>query len=137
MSRPTWNQYFAELATLTAARSTCPRASVGCVLVKDNRVVATGYNGSAPGMPHCTDVGCFTEGKHCIRTIHAEVNAIAQAARTGVTTEGATAYVTHTPCLSCGKALAAAGISTVHVRTQYGKHAKLLESLYGLEIVYE
>jgi len=122
VGRPTWNQYFAELATLTAARSTCPRASVGCVLVKDNRVVSTGYNGSAPGMPHCTDVGCFTEHNHCIRTIHAEVNAIAQAARTGVTTEGATAYVTHT---------------TVHVRTQYGKHAKLLQSLYGLEIVYE
>lgn len=127
-----------ELASLTAARSTCPRASVGCVIVKNNRVMTTGYNGSAPGQPHCTDAGCFMDSSnHCVRTIHAEINAIAQAARLGLGIEGGQAYVTHTPCLSCGKALAAAGITQVNVRTRYGQHGRLLQELYGLEVVHE
>lgn len=132
--RPSWDQYFIDVATLAASRSTCNRAQVGCVLVVDRQIVATGYNGSAPGRPHCTEEGCFLDGDHCIRTIHAEVNAVGQVARRGVALDGGTAYVTHTPCMSCCKVLAAAGITRVIVRTEYGRHAKLAQELYGLEI---
>lgn len=137
MNRPDWGEYFMQVASLAATRSTCPRAAVGCVIVLDKNIIATGYNGSAPGLPHCTDEGCYYEGEHCIRTIHAEVNALGQAARRGVATQGAEAYVTHTPCLNCGKALAAAGIKRVYAKNRYGKHATLLKELYGLEIVHD
>src|SRR5210317_1196415 len=103
-----------SVARLAAARSTCKRASVGCVIVASNQILATGYNGSASGRSHCTDEGCYMDGDHCIRTIHAEVNAIGQAAKKGVSINGASAYVTHTPCMACCKALAAAGIRHIH-----------------------
>lgn len=137
MTRPTWNEYFMEVAELAASRSTCTRAKVGCVLVIDKQIIATGYNGSPAGMPHCLDEGCYYDGDRCIRTIHAEVNAIGQAARRGASTQGATAYVTHTPCLHCGKVLASAGIKRVYARHRYGKHVSLLSELYGLEIIHE
>lgn len=136
MSRPTWSEYFMEVAKLVSRRSTCPRASVGCVLVKDNQIIATGYNGSAPGMPHCDDHGCEIREGHCQRTLHAEVNAVGQAARNGASTVGSTAYVTHTPCLHCAKVLVAAGVTQIIAGESYGSHATLIHRLYGLEIHY-
>lgn len=102
---------------VVAKRATCTRRQVGAVLVRDKRIITTGYNGSPPGMPHCTDVGCRMHEGHCIRTIHAEQNAIVQAALHGVSTQGATCYVTATPCVTCAKLLVAAGI----VRVVYGE----------------
>jgi dCMP deaminase len=90
----------------------CNRKQVGCVLVLDNNILATGYAGSVRGMPHCTDAGCEIgpDGTGCIRTVHSEINAIAQAAKHGVRINGATAYVTMSPCYNCFKALVNAGI---------------------------
>jgi dCMP deaminase len=91
----------------------------GCVIVRNKNVLATGYNGSLPGLPHCDDVGCLVVDNHCIRTNHAEMNAITQAARNGVSIEGATAYVTNMPCTTCAKALIGAGIRRVVVFSDY------------------
>ena len=112
MTRPNWDEYFLQLATVVATRSTCNRKQVGCVLVRDNNILATGYAGSVRGMPHCTEVGCEIgpDGTSCVRTVHAEANAIAQAAKHGVRINGATAYVTMSPCYNCFKALVNAGI---------------------------
>lgn len=116
--RPSWDEYFMMMARdVVATRATCPRRQVGCVLVRDKRIITTGYNGSPPGMPHCTEVGCRLHKGHCIRTIHAEQNAITQGAVHGVSTKGATCYVTAAPCVTCAKLLVAAGI----VRVVYGE----------------
>jgi dCMP deaminase len=117
--RPSWDQYFLKLAMLASERATCPRMHCGCVLVKDRYVLSTGYNGSLPGLEHCEDVGCLIVDGHCVRTNHAEMNAIAQAARHGVALEGATSYVTNMPCTTCAKALLAAGIGRVVVFSDY------------------
>ena len=117
--RPSWDEYFLKLAMLASERSTCPRMHCGCVLVKDRYVVATGYNGSLPGAPHCDEVGCLVVNGHCIRTNHAEINAICQAASRGIHVEGATAYVTNMPCTACAKALIAAGIQRVVIFSEY------------------
>lgn len=108
--RPSWKTYFLTIAREVAKRATCPRASVGCVLALDKRVLSTGYNGSPPGMEHCDEVGCLMEGGHCTRTVHAEANAIAQAARNGVSVNGSIAYVTHTPCRNCQQLMMSAGV---------------------------
>lgn len=118
-NRPTWDEYFLKLAMLASERSTCPRMHCGCVLVLDRFVLSTGYNGSLPGAPHCDDVGCLVVNDHCVRTNHAEINAICQASRHGVSLEGATAYVTNMSCTNCAKALIAAGIKRVVVFTDY------------------
>ena len=119
--RPTWDEYFLHIAAVVAVRSTCNRKQVGCVLVGDKVVLSTGYGGSIVGQPHCTDVGCdidpVTGG--CVRTVHAEMNAVAQAARNGVSTLGATAYVTLSPCHHCFKLLANAGIKRIVYSEQY------------------
>lgn len=134
--RPSWDSYFLDMACLVATRATCPRASVGCVLVVDRQVASTGYNGSAPGMPHCDQEGCLVlENNRCARTIHAEVNAIGQAAKRGVSIQGGTAYVTHTPCINCLKALASAGIERVVVLQRYAVN-DVSEMVSGLEIEY-
>ena len=117
--RPSWDDYFMKLAMLASERATCPRMHCGCVLVRDNRVIATGYNGSLPGTPHCYTDGCLVVDDHCIRTNHAEINAICQAARLGLALAGATAYVTNMPCTACAKALVAAGIERVVVFSDY------------------
>ncbi len=117
--RPSWDQYFLKLAMLASERATCPRMHCGCVIVRNKNVLATGYNGSLPGLPHCDDVGCLVVDNHCIRTNHAEMNAITQAARNGVSIEGATAYVTNMPCTTCAKALIGAGIRRVVVFSDY------------------
>lgn len=108
--RSSWDSYFIEFARHAATRATCDRAHVGTILVMDRQILATGYNGSIRGLAHCDDVGHLMDGGHCVRTVHAEANAIASAARRGVCVDGATAYVTHYPCLNCFKLLANAGI---------------------------
>lgn len=113
MTRPTWDQYYAEIATVVAKRSTCPRLAVGCVLVRDNRILSAGYNGSASGQDHCIDVGCLMSDNHCVRALHSEQNAIIQAALHGISTKGASCYCTHFPCVACAKMLINAGIERV------------------------
>lgn len=113
MNRISWDRYFMNLATQAATRSTCPRKHVGAVIVRDKTVLSTGYNGSIRGAPHCTDAGCLMDNDHCIRTVHAEANALVQAARHGIRLEGAQIYVTASPCFNCFKLIANAGIETV------------------------
>src|SRR6185369_6664584 len=117
MARVSWDQYFMNIAAVVASRSTCPRKFVGAVIVRDRTILSTGYNGSIRGMPHCSDAGHMMEDGHCVATIHAEANAIIQAARNGVNIDGATNYVTASPCWNCFKQLANAGI----VRIAYGE----------------
>ncbi len=117
--RQTWDEYFLTLAKHVSTRATCDRLHAGRVLVRDKRILATGYNGSLPGADHCDDVGHLLMNGHCIATIHAETNAVANAARAGVSTMGATAYVTHTPCWNCIKALAAAGVRRIVFERSY------------------
>jgi len=102
-----------SIAQVVATRSTCPRKYVGAVIVRNRTILSTGYNGSIRGMPHCTDVGHMMEDNHCVATIHAEANAIIQAARNGVNIEGSDIYVTASPCWSCFKQLANAGITRI------------------------
>ena len=117
--RPDWDEYFLKLAMLASERATCPRMHCGCVLVKNKDVVSTGYNGSIPGDVHCEDSECLVIDNHCVRTVHAEMNALIQAAKRGHTIEGATAYVTNMPCTTCAKALITAGIQRVVVFSEY------------------
>jgi dCMP deaminase len=116
--RPPWDQYFMGIALEVAKRSTCLRAKVGAIIVRDKRILTTGYNGSPSGLPHCTEVGCLMANGHCVRTLHAEQNAIIQAALHGVSVSGGTIYVTHQPCLTCAKMIINAGIR----RVIYGGH---------------
>ncbi|MDY0001724.1 MAG: cytidine/deoxycytidylate deaminase family protein [Polyangia bacterium] len=111
--RLSWDEYFMSIAYMVASRSTCPRKAVGAVLVRGHNILSTGYNGSIRGLDHCTEVGCMMEDGHCVATIHAEANAIIQAARNGVRIEGAECYVTASPCWSCFKTLANAGVSRI------------------------
>jgi len=115
--RASWDEYFMSIAQVVATRSTCPRKYVGSVMVRNRIILSTGYNGSIRGMPHCSDVGHMMEDGHCVATIHAEANAIIQAARNGVNIDGASCYVTASPCWNCFKQLANAGI----VRIVYGE----------------
>lgn len=119
MARPSWDEYFMELAHVVAKRSTCNRRSVGAVLVREKRILTTGYNGSPPGQPHCTDVGCLMVDNHCVRAIHAEQNAIIQAALHGIDLRGSTCYVTSSPCVHCSKMLIAAGINRIVFADSY------------------
>jgi len=117
LRRASWDEYFMSIAQVVATRSTCPRKFVGAVLVRNRTILSTGYNGSIRGMPHCSDVGHMMEDGHCVATIHAEANAIIQAARNGVMIEGGTIYVTASPCWHCFKQIANAGI----LRICYGE----------------
>lgn len=116
MIRLSWDGYFLNIAKEVAKRSTCPRASVGAVIVKDNRILSTGYNGAPSGKPHCTEVGCLIEDGHCQRAVHAETNAVAQAARFGMPINGATLYYWDSlgrpadSCIKCSQVMEAAGI---------------------------
>lgn len=128
MERPSWDQYFMEMAELTAKRSTCMRRSVGAVIVKDNRAIATGYNGAPRGIAHCEDRGgCLRQQlgvpsgqRHEIcMALHAEQNAIIQAAAMGHSIEGGTIYVTHQPCAICAKMIINSGIKRIVIREGY------------------
>ena len=112
-TRPSWDEYFMRIAREVATRATCLRRSVGAVIVRDRRILSTGYNGSPPGQPHCYEVGCLMEDGRCIRTLHAEQNALIQAALHGVSTEGATLYGTCRPCHVCARMIVGAGIRRV------------------------
>lgn len=126
--RLSWDQYFLTITQQVAERSTCTRAKVGAVIVRDKNILATGYNGAPAGMPHCTDVGCLIyESKtpngdteqNCFRTIHAEMNAIAQAAKNGSNIKGGAIYITHTPCIHCFKVLVNTGIKEIYYEKPY------------------
>lgn len=119
--RPSWDDYFMALAKIVATRSTCDRARAGAVLVKNRRIISTGYNGAPPGLPHCDGpAGHLMEEGHCIRTLHGEENAILQVAAVGgVSTEGATLYTTFSPCYHCAKKIIMAGIKRVVAGTVF------------------
>lgn len=138
LQRPSRDELFIRTAQLFAERSTCKRGHVGCVLVKQKRIISTGYAGAPANLPDCYEVGCelspldqlaalgaAVEGKTppdslgCQRTIHAELNAVAYAARAGISTAGATAYCTHSPCKKCAHALSAAGVNTIVYDKEY------------------
>lgn len=127
--RKDWDSYFIEMAVLASERATCERLKVGAILVKNKRVIATGYNGSPSSSPHCIDVGCKIVDNHCVRTIHAEQNALFQCARYGVSSEGATIYCTHFPCLLCTKSIIQAGISEVVYLNDYKNDNYAIELL--------
>lgn len=114
-----WNQYFMLQAVLLSLRSTCERLSVGAILVRDKRVIAGGYNGAVSGDDHCIDVGCYVVDGHCLRTIHAEMNAVLQCSKFGILTDGAEIYVTDFPCLQCTKSLLQAGIKKIYYMRNY------------------
>jgi len=111
--RVPWDVYFMNIAQVVASRSTCPRKFVGAVIVRDKTILSTGYNGSIRGMPHCTEVGHMMDADHCVATIHAEANAIIQAAKNGVMIDGGAIYVTASPCWSCFKMIANGGIRRI------------------------
>lgn len=135
--RPTWDQYFIKIALDVAERSTCDRAYVGAVLVRDKRILTTGFNGSPTGQPHCDTIGHLLVDGHCVRTIHAETNAIIQAALHGVSTKGATCYVTHFPCINCTKTLINAGIIRIVFINDYRVDDNALDFLKLAEIDLE
>jgi dCMP deaminase len=112
-TRADWNVYFMNIARQVATRSTCDRKHVGAVIVRDKAILSTGYNGSIRGSVHCDDAGHLMENGHCVRTVHAEANAIAQAARNGVRIDGGEVYVTASPCWNCFKLLANAGVRKI------------------------
>ena len=122
--RLNWDEYFISIAYLTASRSSCKRLNVGCVIVDNNRIVATGYNGHIAGAPHTSIV----RDEHEQATIHAEQNAIADAAKRGIGLNGTTAYVTHFPCITCFKLMVQSGIHVIKYMTDY-KNDPLIQSL--------
>jgi dCMP deaminase len=113
LHRASWDEYFMRIAREVASRATCDRKHVGAVIVRDKCILATGYNGSIRGLPHCDEEGHLMEDGHCVRTLHAEANAIIQAARNGVRIEGGTVYVTASPCWGCFKMIANAGCNRI------------------------
>ncbi len=127
--RPDWDTYFMKIAYSVSERSTCDRAFVGCVLARDKRILTTGFNGSPSGLPHCDEVGHLLVDGHCIRTIHAETNAIIQAALHGVSIKNSTCYVTHFPCINCTKELINAGINRLVYSISYRIDENAMEFL--------
>jgi dCMP deaminase len=140
--RPSWDSYFMQIAQLVKTRATCPRLSVGAVLVRDRRILATGYNGAPRGMEHCPEggpqhdwpTGCMRAG-HCIRSLHAEQNALLQAAYIGVSCAASTIYVTNQPCNGCAKMIVNAGVEKVIYEGEYpDEFAKQIFRESGLQV---
>ena len=128
MARPSWDEYFLEVVKSVAARATCDRGRSGSVIVKDKRILSTGYVGAPSGLPHCDEVGHMLkkvthedgrESVHCLRTVHAELNAITQAAKFGISVEGSTLYCKMEPCLTCAMAIINSGIKRIVCEMQY------------------
>ncbi|WP_430785143.1 ComE operon protein 2 [Virgibacillus flavescens] len=119
MERISWDQYFMAQSHLLALRSTCERLTVGATIVREKRIIAGGYNGSVSGDAHCIDEGCYVIDGHCVRTVHAEVNALLQCAKFGVPTKDAEMYVTHFPCLNCCKTIIQSGVKMVYYAADY------------------
>lgn len=147
-SRPSWDDYFLEIAEAVSKRSTCDRGRASCVIVKDNQILVTGYAGSPTSFPHCNEVGhqikklIHEDGtitQHCMRTVHAEQNALAQAARRGVAIDGATAYTNMTPCRTCAMLLINAGIKKVVCERKYhaGAESEQMLKKAGIKIEYK
>jgi dCMP deaminase len=137
--RPSWDEYFMGFAQAASRRATCDRQHVGAVIVVDKQVVATGYNGSVRGLPHCDDQGHDMVSGHCVRTIHAEMNALAQAARRGVAVGGSTIYTTASPCWDCFRVLVNAGIEGFvydqpYRAEEYRARIEAVAETLGLEI---
>lgn len=132
-----WSQYFMMQALVIAQRSTCDRALVGSVLVKDDRMIASGYNGSAKGQPHCDDVGHQMVDGHCVRTIHSEINALLQCATNGIVAKDAEIYVTHFPCYNCTKALIQAGVRKINYVYDYHANPLALELIEHVKLPVE
>ena len=117
--RVSWDEYFMNIAIQAATRSTCDRKHVGAVIVRDKTILSTGYNGSIRGLPHCDDIGHMMENDHCVATVHAEANAIIQAAKHGTAINGADIYVTASPCWDCFKLIANSGIKRIFYHEFY------------------
>jgi dCMP deaminase len=129
--RVSWENYFMNIAREVATRATCERKMVGAVIVRGKTILSTGYNGSLRGLPHCDEVGHEMENGHCVRTVHAEANAIVHAARHGISVEGAEIFITASPCYTCFKLIVNAGITKIYYGEFYRderitKHAEEL-----------
>jgi len=144
--RPSWDEYFMEIANTVAKRATCDRGRSGCVIAKDRQLLVTGYVGSPNGMPHCDDVGhqmkktvhedgCVTN--HCVRTVHAEQNAICQAAKLGIALEGSTLYCRMTPCRTCAMLIINCGIKRVVCEKKYHAGAETEELFQSAAVKLE
>jgi dCMP deaminase len=134
--RASWDEYFMNVARVVATRATCDRKHVGAVLVRDRTILSTGYNGSIRGLGHCSEAGHMMEDGHCVRTVHAEANAIIQSAKNGVAIEGASIYTTASPCWPCFKLIANSGVRRIVFGEFYRderifEHARML----GIELV--
>jgi len=145
--RPSWDEYFMELANAAAKRATCDRGRSGCVIVKDKQILVTGYVGAPTGLPHCDEVGHLfkktihedgSETMHCVRTVHAEQNAICQAAKRGIALEGATLYCRMTPCRVCAMLIINCGIKRVVCEKKYhaGVESEEMFNQAGIEIEF-
>ena len=135
--RVDWHQYFMNIADQVATRSTCDRKHVGAVIVRDKSILSTGYNGSLRGTPHCDEIGHDMENGHCVRTVHAEANAVTQAAKNGVRIDDSEIYVTASPCLNCFKLAANAGIHTIYYKEFYrDERIKIYAQQAGIKLVY-
>lgn len=143
--RPNWDEYFLELIQVIGKRATCDRGRSGCVIVKDKQILTTGYVGSPPGLPHCDDVGHLlkkvthddgTTSQHCVRTIHAEQNAICQAAKHGISLKESTLYCKMTPCRVCAMLIIASGITRVVAHKDYhaGNESKEMFKAVGIQL---
>lgn len=134
--RVDWHTYFMNIARQAATRSTCPRKHVGAVIVRDKTILSTGYNGSLPGLPHCEDVGCMMEDGHCVATVHAEANAILQAAKNGVRIAEGELYTTASPCWNCFKLIATAGVWRIYYGEFYRDQRSLeIAGAAGIELI--
>ena len=143
--RPTWDEYFMEIASVVAKRATCDRGRSGCVVARNKQILVTGYVGAPVGLPHCDEVGHQiktitnedgTVSKHCVRTTHAEQNAICQAAKIGASINGATLYCKMTPCSTCAKMIINAGIKRVVCQKKYhaGKETEEMFKMAGVKL---
>lgn len=145
--RPSWDEYFLDIMKAVSKRATCDRGRASCVFVKDKQILVTGYVGSPKGMPHCDEVGhqlkktIHEDGtitEHCVRTVHAEQNAICQAARRGVPLEGSTVYVNMTPCRTCAMLLINTGVSCVVAANKYhaGAESEAMFKKAGIKLEF-
>ena len=136
MVRPTWDNYFMEIAQQVSKRSTCDRKSVGAVIVRDKVILSTGYNGSMRGIKHCDEIGHLMENDHCVRTVHAEVIAVAQSAMNGTEIKNSSIYLTASPCWPCFKVIVNSGIKKIYFGEFY-KDEKIFEFAQetGVELV--
>ncbi|HOZ80854.1 MAG TPA: cytidine/deoxycytidylate deaminase family protein [Candidatus Woesebacteria bacterium] len=147
-SRPSWDDYFLEVLESISKRSTCDRGRVGCVIVKDRQILATGYAGAPAGLPHCDDVGHLLKKtihedgsitEHCVRTVHGEQNAICQAAKEGISLKGSTIYTRMTPCRACAMLLINSGVKRIVCEKKYhtGVESEEMFKKAGIEIEFK